>query len=192
MTWPLPGLGSMRPLGEIVRFHLVLAAFLGGIGYLVSVMVAGQVAELGSATGGLLGEGPVGSTIASTGAETWGIATHNLAFFALVSILPVANIALVAPQFLALGSHAYVIKDLSWTIQVEMLYRHTVFEIFALMISVAISYLFLFAVRDFVVRTSLDRTRLRQELMRAARLYPAVVALTLLGAFLEGGAVVHI
>lgn len=173
-------------LGEVGRGYIALAALAAIIGFAAQEFLAGLLTAV--PTGG----NPSTFRVASDWTETWFIFANNAAFFLLVSLLPVVNLAMVAVQFFSLGRLVFLVRELPTDSQVGLLYRHTVFEIVALGAAVAISYLWLFAVREFSDSPERDVRRLGSTLRTAAWLYVPVIACALIGALLEGGAVVQI
>ncbi|MCB0910784.1 MAG: hypothetical protein KDB60_04110 [Propionibacteriaceae bacterium] len=185
MTMPLPSPRMRtRDLAEIGRGYVALAALASIAGFIAQDVLARTLFRDAGASA------PI--EIASSAGETWFILGNNLAFFALVSVLPVVNILMVVVQFLSLGRLAFTVQELPLDAQVNLLYRHTVFEVVALGAAVAISYLALFAIRDYANSEVRDTRGLLRRLGFAARLYVLVLACTVVGALLEGGAVVHL
>lgn len=174
-------------LAEIGRFYVALALLAAMVGFVAQDWLSRTMFGAGDASGA---SSPI--QVASDASETWFIFGNNLAFFGLVSVLPVVNLAMVVVQFLSLGRLAHTVRDLPVEAQVNLLYRHTVFEVVALGVAVTISYLAFFAVRDYADDSARDTRALLGRLGVAARLYLVVLACTLVGALLEGGAVVHL
>ena len=172
-------------LREIIRFHLVIglfAAILGwaGLGAFIALLPAGTLSEAA----------PV--TVAPGTDDLLHILGNNAGFFSLVCVLPIVNFLIFVPQFVFVGSHAHAIADLPAGAQFDLLYRHTALEIVALVLAIAVSYQLLFAVRAYLDAPGADRGVLLHRLRPALLTYPVILALTLVGALLEGNAVVHV
>lgn len=174
---------STDRVGEVMAFHVVCAAFLLIVGY---VSHSSLLSALGVETTPATGE------LASTAGETWFIVRNNGLFFLAVSLLPVLNLALFAPQFFNLGGYIYLIQGVPPSAQFDMLYRHTILEVMSLLVAVWVSYTLLFAIMDFTRSATADRALLRRRIKTAACGYPIIILLTVAGALLEGGAVVHL
>lgn len=186
----LDGRQFARPTAvrEIVGAYAVLGLLLLWIGYAVQGFATGLLPE-----GFLPGSGSLDAArVDPTLAEGVRILLNNLLFFALVSVFPIINIVLFAPQFLMLGGNVHTISGMSFADQTTILFRHTIWEIAALLVSVAVSYLFLFALREYLSDSGADRGLLVRRIRTAAWGYPIIVALALVGAILEGSAVVHV
>lgn len=175
-----------RPVAEVVRLHLVLALLLFIVGWAGQGALQGFLPSLGGDAGG------DAVTVASTAEETAHILRNNTLFFLLVSVMPVVNVVLFAPQFLMVGSHGHTLAGMPASAQWELLYRHTALETVALMLSIAVSYLFFFAVRAYSLSPDGDKHLLAARIRRATALYPVILAVTLVAALLEGSAVVHV
>lgn len=170
-------------VAEILRFHVVLAFFVLVIGYVTHGAVSGALTPtMPTAPGG---------AVTSTSAETWYILGNNALFFLLVSLLPVVNIAFFVPQFFNVGGYIQLMSDLPFAAQFDMLYRHTALEVVALFVAMAISYSYLFALRDFTRAALPDKALLVRRLRTAALGYPIIMLFTVVGALLEGAAVVQ-
>ena len=188
MTPAVAGLGDRmragiaRPVAvaEIVRAYVVGALLLGWVGYAAHGWLPAELTS-GTARG----------SVAPTMAEGMWILGNNLGFFILVSLLPVINVLLVAPQFLSFGGNAFLIQELSFADRVALLYRHSIWEVAALLIAVAMSYALLFAMREYLDRATSDTSVLKVRLRLIAWGYPLILTLTVVGALLEGNAVVH-
>lgn len=178
--------GGARNLAEIGRFYAALAVLAVIAGYIAQDVL---VRTLFHGTDHAA-SAPV--RLASDSSETWFILGNNLAFFLVVSLLPVVNILMVIVQFASLGGLAFTIRDLPVDAQVDLLYRHTIFEVAALSVAVAISYLAFFAIKDYADSATRDTQGLLRRLRVAARLYLVVLVCTIVGALLEGSAVVHV
>ena len=73
-----------------------------------------------------------------------------------------------------------------------MLYRHSIFEVIALLLAIALSYAALFSAAAFLRSATDDRALLVRRFRVIALGYIPIVLLTLAGALLEGTAVVHL
>lgn len=176
---------SAFTLREIVRFHAVIGLFgalIGFIGYgaIVAWLPAGTLPQTGT------------HTVAPTWNDLLHILGNNALFFLMVSVLPIVNSVIFVPQFVSIGGHAHAIAHLPASAQFDLLYRHTAFEIVALLVSIWVSYRLLFAIRAYLRDPAADRASLGRALRPLAVAYPLVLALTLVGALLEGNAVVHV
>jgi len=173
-------------LREIMQFHLCVALFLGIVGFFLQDRLA-SLLEL-SPTSAL---GPV--ELSSTTSELWFILSRNLVFFLVVSILPFIGSILAGIQFISLGSLVFTIQNQPARAQIDILYRHTIFEILALSASVIISYVLFFAIRDYMRASEAQgRKLLALDLKCLIPLYAVMIASTISGALLEGLAVVHL
>lgn len=171
---------------EILSFHLVVALFAGILGWVGHGAVLALV-PAGSLAGT---SGPIAVT--PTVDDLLHILVNNACFFVLVSVLPIVNFVMFVPQFLSVGSHAHAIADLPLLEQFELLYRHTALEVVALLLSIVASYRLLLAVQEYLAQEGRNRSTLVACVRRTARLYPVILALTGVGALLEGTAHVHL
>ncbi len=167
-------------LSEVTLFHAALAVIMTALGYLAWGAISTRLgADLNTETA------PI--QISAGAGEGWWIFGVNLTFFTIVALLPFINLLLVIPQFLNLGQMASAMGSLSLADQFMLVYRHTIFEIAALIISVRISYLLFSMIRGYG-----NRALVSGSLSRVARLYLAVIVLTAIGALLEGTSFVHL
>lgn len=88
-----------------------------------------------------------------------------------------------ATQFLAIGNNIFQIHTLPMEVQSNLLYRHAIFEIVALSVSVYISYEIYRALYDYL-HNSIKPSK--KTYMKIILTYVIVVVLTLVGACLEG------
>ncbi len=180
-SWRFP-----RPdaLVEVLRFHVALAVLSFAVGYMVPGALASPIP-------GISGANPAALEVSAPHA-TGMILANNLGFFLLVSLLPVLNVVTYCVQFFTIGALAQQIHQLPLQAQVDLLYRHTAFEIAALLLSLLVSYAFVLAAHEYVNQPVSDRALLGRRLLAGVRLYPLIFVLTLVGALLEGSAVVHL
>ena len=185
---PRPDLAILPRRGtvaELVTAHAaagMVAAWLGFTAHELLVRYVPHLAESSS--------GP--ATVASTPVETAAIFGNNLVFFTLVAVLPVVNVALFLPQWFGIGTNAATISALAPQDQITLLYRHSIFEVIALLLAIALSYAALFSAAAFLRSATDDRALLVRRFRVIALGYIPIVLLTLAGALLEGTAVVHL
>lgn len=153
---------------EIILIYLVFALFFSLIGYIYADTTSESV------------------EFDFSGIEAPGIGfifANNIGFFSLVCILPFFNFAMYATQFLAIGNNVFQIHTLPMEIQSNLLYRHAVFEVIALSVSVYISYEIYTALYDYLHSSIKPGKRACVKIIIS---YAIVAVLTLIGACLEG------
>lgn len=111
------------------------------------------------------------------------IFANNIGFFSLVCILPFLNFIMYAIQFLAIGNNVFQIQALPFEIQANLLYRHALFEVMALSISIYVSYEIYNALYDYL-HNSIKAGR--KTYVKIILSYVIIIILTLVGACLEG------
>lgn len=172
-------------VAEILRLYAVIIFILVYFGYAGFNYIQLLLENSGNSSGKV-------SVTAQSG-DFFLILGNNLFFFTLVSLTPVINLLLIVPQFLMFGVHARVVIDLPIESQFIILYRHSVLEFCALIVSVLISYYLLFGCREYMHERSDDSGgKLRARFLVLLRIYGMVVVLTVLGALLEGSIGVHV
>ncbi|MCL2735665.1 MAG: hypothetical protein FWD75_03410 [Propionibacteriaceae bacterium] len=176
-------------LTDIIVFHVCLAAFFLIIGFLLhelmmSVINPHMPVELSPTTA-------IG--ISSTRTQLVAIWLNNIAFFLIVSVLPIVGSAMAAVQFILLGGLIHGIRHLPLSTQTDLLFRHAGFEVVALLAAVTISYILLMSLNEFL-RTSEDsaRSTLLSALSSTMPFYALIFTTTTVGAILEGSAVVQL
>lgn len=175
-------------LGEVMKAHVALAAFTFVVGLALVHLAAVELVPGLSTL--LQGNGTI--QISSDHREFAFILRTNLLFFLLVSVLPVVNLLLVLPQFFMLGVTTGAMLNLPFNSQFDLLYRHASLEAVALLVSVALSYRMLFALRRFTDSPQRDLPVLGRDLRRLLPGYLLILAITLVAAILEGTAVVGV
>jgi hypothetical protein len=153
---------------EIVLIYLIFALFFSLIGYIYADTTSESV------------------EFDFSGIEAPGIGfifANNIGFFSLVCVLPFFNFVMYATQFLAIGNNIFQIHALPMEVQSNLLYRHAIFEIVALSVSVYISYEVYRALYDYL-HNSIKPSK--KTYMKIFLPYIIVVTLTLIGACLEG------
>lgn len=121
-----------------------------------------------------------------SGLETPGIGfifANNFGFFTLVCILPFFNSVIYAIQFLAIGNNIFQIHSLPIEVQKDLLYRHAIFEVIALSVSVYISYELYEALNGFLHNSIKPNKVIYIKIIMS---YILVIVLTITGACLEG------
>lgn len=153
---------------DITLIYLLFSLFFAFAGYLYADLTSASV------------------SFDFSGIEAPGIGpifANNIAFFSLICVTPFLNFAMSAFQFVAIGHNIFQIRELTFGLQAVLLYRHAVFEVIALMISVYISYEIYRILRDYLHKSIKPE---RKRWLRILICYAAVALLTLLGACLEG------
>ena len=110
---------------------------------------------------------------------------NNITFFSIVSILPILNFLYFIIKFFNMGTYMYQVNELSFLQTFTLLYRHSIFEVIALILSIYISYALLQISNSYL--NDFDRHfPYRKKFKQIAIVYIIVILLTLVGAFLEG------
>ena len=161
---------TARPLSprDITLIYLLFSLFFAFAGFLYADLTSDSV------------------SFDFSGIEAPGIGpifVNNIAFFSLICITPFLNFAMSAVQFVAIGNNIFQIRELPLGLQAVLLYRHAVFEVIALMLSVYISYEVYRILRDYLHKSIRPE---RKRWIRILICYAAVALLTLSGACLEG------
>lgn len=169
---------------EILRLHVVTIFVVACFGYVGFDLIQPLLERNGSHAGVV--------NITAQSGDFSHILGNNLFFFTLVSLMPVINSLLIIPQFLMFGVHARAVANLPAESQFIILYRHSILEVCALLLSISISYYLLFGCREYMLEDSDSRGKLRAQLLALLRVYGVVVVITLLGAMLEGSVGVRI
>lgn len=149
-------------------FYLTFALFFSFIGYIYADITSKSI------------------EFDFSGIEAPGIGfifANNIGFFSLVCFLPFLNFIMYATQFLAIGNNAFRIHTFNIEIQANLLYRHAVFEIVALSISIYVSYEIYRVLHDYLHNSIKPNKKTFKKLIL---LYIIIVVLTLIGACLEG------
>jgi hypothetical protein len=175
-------------VGDLLAGHVTLGGFFSAIGFVGAGALADSLPQ--GLVDAILEPSPF--SVSLNGQEMWGILRHNLLFFLVVSLLPVVNAVFFAIQCVLLGVYAFLIANLSLAMQVEMFYRHAVFEVAALVLAVGISYTWLLAVNHFISAQVRDIPGLLGELRPVVLWAALLVAFVVLGALLEGSASVQL
>lgn len=153
---------------EIVLIYLIFALFFSLIGYIYADTTSETV------------------EFNFSGIEAPGIGfifANNIGFFSLICILPFFNFAIYASQFFAIGNSVFQIHTLPVEVQSNLLYRHAIFEIFALSVSVHVSYEVYRVAYNYLYNSIKPNKKIYVEI---AVSYVIIAALTLIGACLEG------
>ena len=165
-------------LTEIIFCYILCAAGCFLLGFMLfDYLSAEHILDLNTAADTAEKVRAVGSTM---------LFKNNILFFALTSVLPVLNILLVVVQFFQLGTTAYSIRGLSAGTQFVLLYRHTAFEIIALVLSVYISYRLLFMGLAYTQNQTVSKGFYKRSLKSVGIAYLFMTAATVIGALLEG------
>lgn len=168
-------------LKEIVSFHVVFAIFFGILGYIsFSLLADNNVLEIKA----LIND--YDHVVAEQ--EKAGIIMiflNNISFFSIVCVLPLINIIYLIVQFFNIGTYIYQIQELDLLQQFNLLYRHSIFEIVALIISIYISYSLLQMANTYL-KSTVDDFPYRRKFKKVAIAYVLILILTLVGALLEG------
>jgi len=159
----------------------------------VCLFTLGAVTQAALATALAADARPAGSVqVSSSIADVPHILGANLVFFLVVSLLPILNSVMVGQQLFVLGMLAYQIHGLPAAVQIDLLYRHTAFEVVALFAAVRISYIAYFGMRDYISREAQSRRDLAVRLRSVLPLYALIAVVTVIGALLEGHVYVHL
>jgi hypothetical protein len=168
-------------LKEIISFHIVIAIFFVIIGYIsFSLLADNNILEIK-----VLIHDYKDVVAEQEKAGVVMIFLNNITFFSLVSFLPILNVIFLIVQFFNMGTYIYQIKDLSFLQQFTLLYRHSILEILALVISVYISYSLL-KISNTYLNHSVYDFPYQKRFKQIALAYGVVLILTLMGALLEG------
>lgn len=117
---------------------------------------------------------------------------NNLLFFSLICIMPILNVMFTIIQFFNLGALVYMVKGISIESQIRLLYRHTIFEIIALLFSVYISYIVLLVGREYIKDKNISKAYYFNKIKHISLIYLIVVILSCIGALLEGNVIVPV
>lgn len=111
---------------------------------------------------------------------------NNIVFFTLICILPFVGYAIGGYQFLTLGTYIYLCKDMTFVQQFNILYRHAIFEIIAILLSAYISYSLYNLIKRYIKSIKKGDKSYSIEFRKIAFVYFVVVVSTAVGALLEG------
>lgn len=151
-------LTSAEKTWETVRFYVVTGLFIGFVGYITRGAIS-------SALSHTISPGPAGSiTVATNAGNIENILINNLIILLIVSVLPVINFVIFAVQGTLFSLTVSSISRLAPEQQFLLFYRHAVFEVFGLIIAVAISYRWLFLVRSYLNSSAPPRRQLSPQL----------------------------
>lgn len=153
---------------EIVLIYLGFALFFSLIGFIYADITSESI---GVNLSGIEAPG------------IWFIFSNNIVFFSLVCVLPFVNFILYSAQFLGIGNNVFQIQSLPIEIQTTLLYRHAIFEVIALLMSIYISYE-IYSIAHEYLHNSIKVTR--KTFVKIFLTYAILVVLTLIGAYLEG------
>ena len=112
---------------------------------------------------------------------------NNIKFFLLISILPFIGTIFFSIQFLTIGSTINQVIKFPFLYGFNLLYRHLIFEIIALFISIIISYKYWKCSKKILKDISINW---KKEVLVLSIMYLIIILCTLIGAILEGTAVV--
>ncbi|MDQ0231655.1 stage II sporulation protein M [Metabacillus malikii] len=172
-------------LREIISFHFVIAVFFTILGYIsYSLLVENNIMEIN-----LLINDYQNVMSEKEKAGFMMIFINNITFFSLVCVLPILNFIYLSVQFFNIGTYIYQIKSLAFLQQFTLLYRHSIFEILALMIAIYISYSLIQMSNTYLKSTDIDFPY-RKRFKQLAFAYVVILVLTFVGALLEGN--VHV
>lgn len=171
---------------EYQKFYLVMSIFMLILGYQIMVFMNrnGYLSSGGSTNIEKLSNFFAGSEYRFNSTGVLMIFLNNIKFFLLVSILPFVNFFVVLVQFFNVGIYIFNMRDVSILGQFNILYRHLIFEILALLIAVKLSYYIYGSLKKFIdFDTPINWKRFIKRLVFC---YLSIVILTLCGALLEG------
>jgi len=167
-------------LMEIMFFNIILSMFAFIIGYAAfDILFNNQILDFDVDADAL-------SQISNTTSDMF--FKNNFLFFLAISFLPIINTIFLFLQFFRLGNYAFSIKSMTINEQFVLLYRHTIFEVFALILSVYISYRILFMVNAFTQNHTVDKKYYKKSFIKISTSIFLVFLSTLIGAILEGNA----
>lgn len=108
---------------------------------------------------------------------------NNILFFIFLTIIPFINLYYFNVQFFSVGSSIHRIINLPINSQFEILYRHLIFEIIAIIISIIISYEF-WNLSRYLLKD--EKVNWKKEFIKITILYSIIIICTFIGAVLEG------
>lgn len=158
---------------EILYFHFILAFFCIIIGFYANEFINGTVNDNFTPNLVNMNDNP-------------GILfffKNNIMFFLIISIIPLINLYFFSVQFLSIGYSINNIINLSLSLQINILYRHLIFEIIAILLSILISYRYILVGRRLLKDIKINW---KKEVKIMGILYLLIFIFTLIGAVLEG------
>lgn len=112
---------------------------------------------------------------------------YNISFFLIVSVLPFINLPICFIQLVVTGINMRLIANLGIGEQIEIFYRHFIFECSALLLSLYVSLILYKVVR----KMHKERTyQWKKDVKYILFIYFLICLFTVIAAILEGGAFV--
>ncbi|MDK8691689.1 hypothetical protein ACMZ78_05075 [Gardnerella swidsinskii] len=166
---------------DILRVHILCAIALIIFGFFMQKMLNSYL----SLNSYFFNNNLVKITV--TNNELVKIFCNNICLFSLVAITPVVNAIFFIFQFFVMGSVIYTIQHLSIQQQFILLFRHSIFEVLALLLSIYISYRLLILANDYTI-DKITTNETKRVLKHLLLIYFVIVIITFFGACLEWSA----